>query len=159
MVLVVLGTWEKSFSRPLIEIEQAIKAGIIKDEVIVQAGKTAFDSDKMQIVPFFDKKELEKLYDKADLIICQAGAGSVMMGMERGKKIISIPRLKKYDEHIDDHQVEILDVFAKNNYILPWNETSLIEILKNIPAFVPSKYPFGNHGIEDSIIQYINDNL
>lgn len=159
MILVVLGTWEKPFTRPLQEIELAIETGLIKDDVIVQGGKTEFDSKYMKIVPFFDRIELEDLYNKADLIICQAGAGSIMMGMEKNKKIISIARLKKFDEHIDDHQKEILDVFSKNNYIIPWGGGNLPAILEKVAAFKPEKYPFGNHKIEDSIIKYIEENL
>jgi UDP-N-acetylglucosamine transferase subunit ALG13 len=157
MILVVLGTWDKPFIRPLNEIEQAIKSGAVNEKVIVQSGNTEFETVNMEIVPFFDRIKLEQLYDEANVIICQAGVGSIMMGLERGKRIISIARLKKYDEHIDDHQVEILDVFSKNRYIIPWQENNFINTLQEARDFRPEKYPFGSHGIEDSIINYIEE--
>ncbi|WP_439483405.1 glycosyltransferase [Cyclobacterium plantarum] len=62
--------------------------------------------------------ELTKLYKEARIVKSQAGTGSLINGLKLNKKIISIPRLTKYGEVVDDHQVEILDEFYKINYIL-----------------------------------------
>src|ERR1700733_928427 len=98
------------FTRPLIEIDQAISAGLLPSPVVVQSGKTTYSSPHMTLVPFYDKDELERMYETASLIISQAGVGSIMQGLRRHKKVIAIARLSKFDEHIDDHQLEILDV-------------------------------------------------
>ncbi len=74
----------------------------------------------MQLTLFFDKLELERMYEQASLIICQAGVGSIMLGPRQKKKVISIARLAKFDEHIDGHQLEILDVFSKSGAALAW---------------------------------------
>ena len=120
MIFVVLGTWEMPFTRPLIEIDAAIRDGLLPEPVIVQSGKTLYSSERMQLTPFFDKLELERMYEQASLIICQAGVGSIMLGLRQKKKVISIARLAKFDEHIDDHQLEILDVFSKSGAVLAW---------------------------------------
>ena len=44
MVFVVLGTNDKGFPRLLNAIEHQIENGTIKEEVIVQAGKTKYHS-------------------------------------------------------------------------------------------------------------------
>lgn len=158
MIFVALGTWDMPFTRPLIEIENAVKDGIIKEQVIVQSGKTDYNSRYMKLVPFFDQEELQKHYEEASLIICQAGVGSIMLGLKKRKKVIAIARLKKNHEHIDDHQTEILHVFSVNNYILPWQgEGDLKNILQNISSFNAVSYPFHEEKISDAIIDYLNN--
>jgi len=65
---------------------------------------------------------LLELYDRASLIITHAGTGSLIKGVKKGKKVIAIPRLVKLGEHIDDHQLEILNEFVQMEYVIPWNE-------------------------------------
>src|SRR6202034_621264 len=110
MIFVILGTWRMPFIRPLKEIERLIIAGVIKENVIVQAGVTQFPTNHMDIYSFFDKDAFDKLYNEASLIITHAGEGSIILGLKNNKKIISIARLMKYNEHIDDHQLDILNV-------------------------------------------------
>ena len=41
-----------------------------------------------------------------------------------GKKVVAVPRLKKYGEHVDDHQKEIIEEFDRERIIcgvLIWN--------------------------------------
>ena len=70
MILVTLGTQDKSFKRLLEAIDKQIVLGNIKDQVIVQAGHTKYKSDNMTIFDFipydeFDDYELKKNFDKA----------------------------------------------------------------------------------------------
>ena len=58
MILVTLGTQDNSFERLLKEIEHLIETGIIQEKVIVQAGNTKFESNKMKIIDFVSQKEL-----------------------------------------------------------------------------------------------------
>lgn len=148
------------FTRPLINIEEAIKLNLIREEVIVQSGKTEYKTTKMQLIPFMDRLEMEKYYDEASLVICQAGVGSIMMGLKKNKKILSMARLKEFDEHIDDHQLEILHVFSIENYIMPWGiDNGLEELLIKMKTFEPKKYPFQEEKISDTIINYLNNNI
>lgn len=156
MVFVLLGTWEVPFTRPLVEIEKAVKNGIITEEVIVQSGPAQYQSEYMKLVPFFSGNHLEEMYENASYIICQAGIGSIMMGLKKGKKVIATPRLKKYNEVNDDHQLEILHVFSSKNYILPWQDENLSSIITGLNSFVPSRYPFREEKISDAILNFLN---
>ena len=60
MILVTLGTQDKSFVRLLKAIDREIKKGNIKEKVIVQAGYTKYNSKNMEI---FDLKREYKLLD------------------------------------------------------------------------------------------------
>lgn len=156
MIFVVLGTWEMPFLRPLVEIEEAVRQGLIKQPVVVQSGRTSYTSSYLKLVPFFSTKELEQMYEQATLVICQAGVGSIMLGLRKHKKVISIARLSRLDEHIDDHQLEILDVFSKSGAVLSWNgEGDLSDVLKRAENFVSAGYPFQEEAISRSILQYL----
>lgn len=52
-----------------------------------------------------------------DILITHGGVGSIMDGLKQHKKVIVIPRLAKYGEHVDDHQLEITTKFANDGYI------------------------------------------
>ena len=118
MILVLLGTQNNSFYRLLEEIEKNIKDGTIKEEVIVQAGYTKFQSDKMRIIDLISKEQLEQFQDEADLIITHGGVGSIISSIEKGKKVIAVPRMHEYGEHVNNHQIEIVKDFNDKGYII-----------------------------------------
>ena len=145
MILVMLGTQNNSFHRLLEEIDNLIKDGIIKDEVIVQAGYTKYSSDNMKILTLISKEELEKLQEQADLIITHGGVGSIMTSIERGKKVIAIPRLHKYGEHVNNHQKEIVEKFAKDGCIIGIDDVKeLKEAIEKAKKFEPRPYKKNN---------------
>jgi UDP-N-acetylglucosamine transferase subunit ALG13 len=160
MIFVVLGTWEMPFTRPLVEIHEAARAGLIAQPIVVQSGKTPFESPYMKLVPFFGRDELEQMYEQAELVICQAGVGSIMLGLRKHKKVMAIARLSKFDEHIDDHQLEILEVFTKSGAVLPWKgDGDLAVMLKRAEDFVSAGYPFGQERISGAILNYLNTQI
>lgn len=157
MILVVLGTWQMPFARPLIIIEKLIKDKVITEKVIVQSGNTLYNSNHMEIIPFFDPVTFEKLYEEAELIICQAGIGSILLGLQNNKKVIGIARKQSFNEHIDDHQEDILELFSKQNFVLRWDgNDDLVNLIKTLPSFTPSKYPFRKEQISSVIIKFIS---
>ena len=158
MILVLLGTQNNSFCRLLEEIEKNIKNGNITDKVIVQAGHTKFKSDNMEIFDLIPQGKLDNLIKDADLIITHGGVGSIMAGARLNKKIIAVPRLKKYGEHVNDHQLEIIDTFRKQGIILAINDVSELEqALKNIQDFKPQRNEVENAEMAtNKIIQIID---
>ena len=125
MILVTLGTQKQQFTRLLNKIEQCK----IEDEVVVQAGHTKYKSKKMKIFDFIDYKEMDKLIEKADLIITHGGTGSIVTPLKKGKKVIACPRSERYKEHVDNHQIQIVDSFAEVGYILKLDEEQDLNIL------------------------------
>lgn len=157
MIIVLLGTFPTAFERPLVEIDRLCRKGIIQEKVIVQSGHTQFESEFLEMRPFIPPDELTQLYIQASVVISQAGTGSLIKGLKLNKKIISIPRLAKYGEVVDDHQEEILHEFTRLNYIVPWTEDIALEdVLKKIVYFKPSPYVSTKQRIIDHLEQYID---
>ena len=141
MILVLLGTQNNDFHRLLDEIEKNIQEGNIKEEVIVQAGFTKYKSNNMKIFEMMRKDDLEKLVQKADLVITHAGEGSIEMSLEQNKKVIAVPRLKKYGEHVNDHQKDIEDEFNRKGWIIGIDEVSCLgQAIRKAKNFKPNKY-------------------
>lgn len=159
MILVMLGTQNNSFHRLLEEIDNLIKKEIITDEVIVQAGYTKYESKNMKIFSLVPLEELEKLIEKADLVITHGGVGSIILALKKGKKVISVPRLHKYQEHVNDHQKEIVETFDEKGYIIgTQNVENLEKAIERSKDFIPEKYQSNNKKMLNIIENFI-DNL
>ena len=141
MVFVVLGTNDKDFSRLLKAIDYEIENGTIKDEVIVQSGKTKYKTDCMKVIDFLSMDEFNQYIDKADYIITHGGVGTILDSLKKDKKIIAVPRLKKYKEHVNDHQIQIISEFEKDGYLLGVEDLNeLGTAIKKIKKFKPKKF-------------------
>ena len=141
MILVTLGTQNNSFHRLLKEVKKNIDNGNIKEEVIVQNGYTKFDSKQMKLIKEIPQDEFNKLIDQANLVITHGGVGSIITAITKGKKVIAIPRLKKYNEHVNDHQIEIIDSFNEKGYIIGIHSVEeLGKALEEAENFKPQKY-------------------
>ena len=158
MILVMLGTQNNSFHRLLEEIDRLINEGKIKEEVIVQAGYTKYEASNMKIIDFVSSDEILNLEKQANCIITHGGVGSIIGSIELGKKVIAVPRLKKYGEHVNDHQIDIVESFNKLEYIIGIKDVSQLgEALKRVEKFEPKKY-IQNTGNIIKIVEYFIDN-
>ncbi|ASV30179.1 glycosyltransferase [Maribacter cobaltidurans] len=128
MIFVTLGNQNFQFKRLLISIEGLINDGIISEPVVVQSGYTVYKSDLFISKKFLGKDEFNDYVKKAEYIISHAGTGSIISCLKQNKKVVVAARLQKYGEHIDNHQVEILQSFSDKNFIVGLNpELSDIE--------------------------------
>ena len=58
-----------------------------------------------------------ELYEKARVIVTHGGAGTILTLSNFNKKIIVVPRLKKFNEHVDDHQLELAEFLEKEKKV------------------------------------------
>lgn len=157
MILVLLGTQNNSFHRLLEEVEKNIKDGTIKDEVIVQAGYTKFQSHRMRIIDLMSKEQLEKFQDEADLIITHGGVGSIVSSIQKGKKVIAVPRMHEYGEHVNNHQKEIVKDFNDKGYIIGIEKVEdLKQAIIKMQNFNPKKYQSNNEKMLKIISDFID---
>ena len=156
MILVLLGTQHNEFTRLIKEVEKCINTGTIKEKVIVQAGFTKYKSDKMEIFDMISNEELIKYVDEATLVITHGGVGSIIMALGKGKKVIAVPRLHEYGEHVNDHQRQIIKVFSEKKYLIGIENVNELEnAIKNIAEFEPAKYENNNQKMMNIIENFI----
>ncbi len=159
MIFVTLGTQDKSFGRLLKKIDEQIQLGNIKDKVVVQAGCTDYKTKNMTVFDYINTDRFNEIIDECDLIITHGGVGNILSGLRKDKKIIAVPRLAKFKEHTNDHQLQIVNNFYKNGYILRLMENDdLGEVLKQAERFEPKKWQKNNEMLIKNLKDYIDNN-
>ena len=158
MIFVTLGTQDKEFPRLIEEINRLIENKTIKEEVIVQAGCTKYESKNLKIFDLISHDEFEKLVSECSLLITHGGVGSILTGIKRGKIVIAVPRLKKYKEHESDHQIQIINEFNKKGYIIGLKGVEDLEsALKKAKVFKPNEFQSNNSIFINKIEDYIEE--
>ena len=158
MILVLLGTQNNSFYRLLEEVQKCIDEDIIKDKVIVQAGSTKFESKDMEVFNLIEQDKFNILMEQADTIITHGGVGSIVTAVKLGKKVIAVPRLKQYGEHVNDHQIQIVETFSNQGFIKGIKDVSeLKETLREIDTFIPNKLESNTERIINIIEDFIQN--
>ncbi len=113
-------------------------APLLNEELVVQTGNTPGEIPNCRQFRF--SSELTSYYREAHLVIVHAGLGIQLELIEMGKPFIAIPRLAKYGEHIDDHQVETCEMLSRKygtKYLLDLDELTpeLIATYHYIPKY------------------------
>ena len=154
MIFVTLGTHELAFKRLLNYLEEMD----IKEEVVIQSGNTKFDSKKYKIIPFLSHDEFDDYIKKSELVITHGGVGSILNALKNEKKVIAMPRLSKFKEHNDDHQIEICEKFDREKYIISCQDfQELKEAIYNYRDYKFIRYPFNNERLIDFIVNTIDN--
>ncbi|MCD7790727.1 MAG: beta(1,3)galactosyltransferase EpsH [Bacteroides thetaiotaomicron] len=129
MIFVAVGTQKFQMNRLLMEVDNLISAGKIDVNVYAQSGNSTYKPTGYSYAPFLTKDEFDEKIDECELLITHGGVGTIVSGLKRNKAIIVVPRLKKYKEHVDDHQLQIADSFAKLGYILKCEEMEDLAVM------------------------------
>lgn len=159
MIFVILGTQDKPFTRLLQALEKEIKKGNIKEHVVVQAGSTIFKSKYMEIYDYLDMKTFNDYIKKCDYVITHGGVGSILDSLKKNKKVLVVPRQAQYNEHENDHQLQITEKFTDMGYILSCIDIkNLQKKLDQLQEFKPKKYISNNKKLIKKLENYI-DNL
>lgn len=110
-------------------VNEAMKE--LKEPVVIQSGTTKLKVKGARQMAMFDYVEFVELVRKARVVVCQAGPAVISQSWENGKKPIVVPRLKKYGEHVSDHQVSYAKKLSQAGKIYLANDANdLKESLK-----------------------------
>jgi beta-1,4-N-acetylglucosaminyltransferase len=113
MILVTVGSNGAPFDRLLRELD-----GItVDEELIVQHGPSRLRPRDATCVPFMRFAELERAVASARIVITHAGVGSVLLALMNEKRPLVVPRLARYEEVVDDHQVHFATRLARESLI------------------------------------------
>lgn len=110
MIFVTVGTHEQPFNRLVQEIDNLKRDGIITEDVIMQTGYSIYEPKYCKWDKLIPYKQMIKNVEDARIVITHGGPASFIMPLQIGKTPIVVPRQKKFNEHVNDHQVE----FARN---------------------------------------------
>ena len=123
MIFVTLGSQKFQFDRLL----QAVDELKTDEEIFAQIGYSNYEPQNYEYKKFLDRDEFENVMDKADIVITHGGTGAIIGAVKKGKKVIAVPRLKKYGVHVDDHQLQLVGQFKELNLIYACDEGMELE--------------------------------
>lgn len=106
MIFVTVGTHEQPFDRLLKEVDYLVEKGVITEEVFIQTGYSTYIPKYCKWSKLLSFDKMNELMEKADIIITHGGPATFMSAIAKGKKPIVVPRLEKYGEHVNDHQLD-----------------------------------------------------
>ena len=156
MIFVVLGTQKFQLNRLLQKLDEYVEQGLLTDEIYAQIGNSTYKPRHYAYKDFMDKKEFDATIAKADLVIAHSGVGTIITAIHAKKPVVVFPRLAKYKEHVDDHQVQLLKQFDEMNIICSCYEMDdlgkMVSELDHM-QFVP--YQSNTQTIIEDIEQYL----
>lgn len=158
MIFVIVGgVVEFDFSRILKILDEIVEENIINSsEIVAQIGHSKYVPMNYRNFRFVDGDEFQKYIDDSKLIITHGGVGTLISAMKKNKKIISFPRLAKYNEHLDDHQLELTTILKNDGYIkMATDKKELIKVLNEIKNFEPKEFISDNSYMSKIIIDFI----
>ena len=157
MIFITVGSQKFQFNRLLKAVDELVANGEIAEEVFAQSGVCDYVPAHYEYKPFLNRDEFESMMDKASIVITHGGTGAIISAIKDGKKVIAVPRLKKYGEHVDDHQLQLISEFTKSNFISSCeNLSELGKCLKELEKKEFAIYQSNTEKYLDCIIKYID---
>lgn len=119
MIFITLGSQKFQFNRLLKEVDRLIGENRLNgDNVFAQTGYSNYLPTNFQYEKFLNKEEFINRITQSELVITHGGTGSIINSIKLGRPVIGVPRDKRYEEHVDNHQFEIINEFSKAELIL-----------------------------------------
>jgi len=158
MIFLTIGTTKFSFDRLIKILDESLMGLGYKEKLIIQGGNSTYKS-KYHNSQFFKEisfGKMVKLLKEARIVITHGGPATVFLALKysRNKPLI-IPRMAKYREHVNDHQL----IFAKHllrKKIVPAiiNQNNLT---KEIIAYLQKPEKNSNKTVLKNPIELINN--
>jgi UDP-N-acetylglucosamine transferase subunit ALG13 len=150
VIFVTLGTQEFPFDRLLGGLEG------VDEELIIQGGPSTLRPDGATWFDYLSYLEVRELARRARVVVCHAGVGSVMTAVAEGKRPVVVPRLKRYKETVDDHQLPFARRLAEAGLVTLVEDASrLAEAIVETPA--PPASLGGGSGLAADLRAYLEE--
>jgi len=128
LIFVTVGGM-RAFDRLIREMDRI--AAKVDEEVVMQIGSTDYDPKSCDYFRFMPVNEIENLYADARIVVCHAGTGSILTAVKYNKPLILVPRLQRYGEVFDDHQLEIAREMESRGMTVVHDTSNLESVVEN----------------------------
>lgn len=119
MIFGAVGTNSWDFTRLIKELDEI--SGEIDEKMIIQIGNNNYKPKNAQFFEFIDKNEMEDIYEESRVIVSHAGIGIILSAIRHKKPIIVVPRMEKFGEHFDNHQIDTAKKLEKEGITVAWD--------------------------------------
>jgi UDP-N-acetylglucosamine transferase subunit ALG13 len=109
MIFLTVGT-QLPFDRLVTIINDFSKANPDID-IIGQIGDSQLTNLNFKCFENLSIAEFNEYFDNAEAVISHAGMGTILTSLTAGKPLFMMPRLLRYNEHRNDHQLGTIEKF------------------------------------------------
>ena len=156
MIFITLGSQKFQFNRLLKAVDDLVQRKIMKEDVFAQIGYSDYQPQNYSYKKFLDRDEFARMEEKSEIVITHGGTGAIIGAVKKDKKVIAVPRLAKFGEHVDDHQLQLLDEFEKMQIIVACYDTDKLEdAYRLVQTKKLKKYKSNQKRIIDSIEEFL----
>ncbi|MDP6671171.1 MAG: PssE/Cps14G family polysaccharide biosynthesis glycosyltransferase, partial [archaeon] len=117
-IFVSVGTHPQQFNRLLEELDKLAGTNRLGTEIFAQTGNSNYTPKNFKSEKFVGEKDYNSKIGKADVIVSHGGAGTIINALRSGKKLVVVPRLKKFGEHTNNHQLDLAKSLEKQGKCL-----------------------------------------
>ncbi len=145
MIFVTVGNATQGFMRLLKGVDDLARQGAFgQEEIFMQVGHNpGFLSSHCKVEPFISMEEFQKRMSAASLIIAHGGC-TVFQAFRLGKLPVVMPRMKRFGEHVNDHQVTFVETLAREKRLVPaYSPEDLANAVKEARSRTPEPWPKG----------------
>lgn len=164
VIFVTVGSRNYQFDRLFKKLDELYEDGTLTEEMFAQIGTSAYKPKHFAYKDYITPVEFVEKIQEADIVVSHGASGSIMKALNAGKKVIAVTRLEKYNEHINDHQIQNNEAFSSNGYVLmadleledlgdcfkkiydgidglrPWENKDPLAIVKMIDSFIQENW-------------------
>lgn len=139
-VFVTVGTSHYDFSRMLRLVDECLALLTAPFDLTLQYGFSGEVKQYSSCVSgkMFSREQAEQFYRNSDLVFSHCGIGSIYNSLSFNRPTVIIPRLAKFNEFSDDHQLQIAKEIAANPLVFMIEENVKSE---EFVSFVSSVLP------------------
>lgn len=157
MIFVAVGTQKFQFNRLLKTIDDLVEKGQLKGEVFAQVGHSDYVPRNYGFQDFLSKDDFQSCISRCDLLITHSGVATIISGLKLNKRVVVVPRLAKFGEHVDDHQLQIAKSFSEKNLVLMCGKNdNLAEIAERAETHTFAKYVSQRDLVSKTIREYLD---
>ncbi len=157
MIFVTTGSQKFQFNRLLEKLDELVEKGVITEKMFAQTGYSDYKPKHYEYAQFMNRDEFAEKTAECDTFITHGGTGAIIGAVKQGKKVVAVPRLAKYGEHVDDHQVQLLTQFDDLNLITACYELDDLEkCLKELPDKHFNEYKSNTQTIISDIEEWMD---
>jgi UDP-N-acetylglucosamine transferase subunit ALG13 len=140
MILITVGTEKFPFDRLMRWVELLLAHHLLgQEEVVVQYGTCTVIPEGTRVYRLLKEKDFQQLVQRARLVIAHCGEGTVLVLDGMDTPFVLVPRSQRFQEHVDDHQVELAQALAPHGVPIAWGPADLVRFLAH-----PTKVSIGD---------------
>ncbi len=156
MIFLTVGT-QFPFDRFIRAVDNIFDQGLIDEEIFAQIGETSYKPRNFESVASLEKKVFDECFKKASSVMSHAGVGTITVALKNHKPLLVMPRMKRYKEHVNDHQVATAKKFEELGHILAvYDVKDLPNGIRKLKNFIPRERKASPDAIADRIRRFLN---